>query len=88
MYRYLKKRMIEGTKITRIYSTDKLLLECSTAYNPDMDADDPPSTQWQCRFLFNGELIEKTMGFNAMENKFSQLKNQIASNPELFEASS
>jgi len=24
------------------------------------------------------------MGFNAMEIKFSQLKNQIATNPELF----
>ena len=84
MYKYLKKQMIEGTKITRIYSTDKLLLECSTAYNPDMEADEPKATQWRCKFLFNGETIEQTMGFNAMEIKFSQLKNQIATNPELF----
>jgi len=85
MYKYLKKQLIEGGKITRIYATDKLVLECTTDYSDSLEEPEPPKTTWDCKFTYNGCFISMPLGFHAMEARFYEIETQLSTQLDLFE---
>ena len=84
MYKYLTGQKIEGGKITRIYSTPKLLLECSTDYKDDLVSPEPTVTFWNCKFVTPQGEIESRLTFNAMEKEFMKIKIEQNQESDLF----